>query len=1014
VKPKYQYLDAALLRAAAHSGDVRTPPLPETGTPTEQAEWSAWLAAVWARPGVADAVAVASPVLAGRVEAVSAGRQSSVVQLRRMGLALARYLVRMRGRATPFGLFAGVAAVRFGERPSVLWTDVHRTRIRADATWLAEVIGRLERHPGLLRRLVVTTNNLAVVRGDRLVVPSWVAADGGAAAAEVSLRHVPVVQMIIEAARSPIEVDRLLDALTGVPPSVGEGVVSALVACGALVTNLCAPATSVDTLGHLLGQLELVGGSSLADVRSLVERLSVVRAQFDVLDTQPVSSAGAVRSVVAARMRTLSGVAEQPLMVDLRMGCAVTLPGQVGREVASAAETLVRLTPHPGGLPGWREYHARFLDRYGTGAVVPVGELVDPAIGLGFPRHYAESHAPGSSVSPRDERVLMLAQQAVMDGAQEIVLASDLVDELAVGDVMSAPPHLDLCVDVRAVSMVALAAGAFTVAVRGAGATALATSGRLVDVLDVADQRLGEYRRLPVAVNGAALAQLSFPAPDPHLRNVHRTPPVLAEVISLGEHRDAAPGLGVRDLAVTADQRRMYVVSLSRRQVVEPIVTHAAGRHTMPALARLLFEIPRTTTAAISLFDWGPARCLPFRPRVRRGRCILSAARWRVSRDQLPGRTASRAAWVAAVAALRDRLRWPATVYVGTRDRRLWLNLDDTADLAVLRDHVTTTEGPITVMEAPSTADYGWLDGRAHEVVLPLVSTAPPAPTPTIVTSAAPLPVVGRMDAQLPGSAVLFAKVYGHPDVFDTILTRHLPDLLDGWDERPPWWFVRYRTRSPHLRLRLRVRDYGQAAARLGVWAARLRRDGLAGDLTLDTYHPEIGRYGPGPAMTAAENLFAADSAAVIAQLAARSRDVPPHVLTAVSLLDLAAALLGSRTHAARWFIDHPELATVTPASDRAAFRHAARLASEVNAATAPGGPAVAAQWKRRYQAAAHYRACLTTTHLTPETVLASLSHLHCVRAHGIDAEAEALAHRLARSVALSWHARTSTTEPPS
>lgn len=144
----------------------------------------------------------------------------------------------------------------------------------------------------------------------------------------------------------------------------------------------------------------------------------------------------------------------------------------------------------------------------------------------------------------------------------------------------------------------------------------------------------------------------------------------------------------MQDLAVTTDHDRLYVVSLSRRQVVEPALIHAAAWHTMPALARLLCEIPRATSAAMSLFDWGVADCLPFRPQVRYRRTILSAARWRLSPRELPGPAASRREWTAAMAAVRERLRLPTSVSVGTADRRLRLNLEDRMDLALLRAHL--------------------------------------------------------------------------------------------------------------------------------------------------------------------------------------------------------------------------------------------------------------------------------------------------------------------------------------
>jgi len=100
---------------------------------------------------------------------------------------------------------------------------------------------------------------------------------------------------------------------------------------------------------------------------------------------------------------------------------------------------------------------------------------------------------------------------------------------------------------------------------------------------------------------------------------------------------------------------------------------------------------------------------------------------------------------------------------------------------------------------------------------------------------------------------------------------------------------------------------------------------------------------------------------------------------------------------------------------DRDVLRQALHLSDTERQAPhgIPGGPTIAAAWHARRQAAARYAACLTldATHITPASVLVPLLHMHHVRAHGFDPDAEALSHRLARAVALSGNARRTTNE---
>lgn len=992
-------LDAALLRASAECGDLAPDFWPNLDDRREFERWCAWLANAW--PRVADTVSIASPPLAAQIEAVRAGQRPRPAVVRRGVIALSRYLVRMTGRATPFGLFAGVASLRFGDHPVVSWQPERAwTRVRADGVWLSKVIASLEADPDIRARLAVTASDTLITRGDRLVV-SWQPHAGDpsrSASTEVSVRRTRAVELVVEYASSPLVVADLIDKLAAdlpdAPVAALDAMVAQLIAGGVLISCLRPPATVTDALGHVLTQLNPPGDAELPQIHAL-------------LTGDPATA--------SARMRAVAQV-DQPLMVDLRVGCSMVLPHAVAEEVAAAAGALARLTPYPDGHPGWRAYHARFLSRYGVNAVVPVRDLVDPARGIGYPEHFAapEQDLP-AVLSRRDTQLLTLAQQAVLDGRKEVVLDGDFIEALC-AETLRLSPHLEMCVEVLSPSLTAMTRGDFQLAVSGVSRTGVALAGRFLELLPESDRehRIDRCGKLPTVVEGAVAAQLSFAPRHPHLENVTRTPRLLPDLLSLGEHR-TGNSLTADDLAVTADSRGMYLFSLSRRQVVEPVLPHAAARRTMPPLARLLFELSRARIAAVSPFAWGAARCLPFLPRVVYGRTILCPARWRIPADALPAPGMPGDQWRRAFYALRDRLGLPDTVSVGDSDLRLRLSLDEPMHLAVLRDYLDKTRKsgePLLISETSTADDHGWFDGRAHEIIVPLASTTPPMRAPAVITRPGPAATIDRNDAILPGGTVVFAKLYGDPLVVDEILTDHLPRLWLAMGEAL-WWFVRYRDPEPHLRLRLHLDDgydYGEAVNHLSAWASGLRDHGLIKEMAFATYHPETARYGPGDSLRAAEALFAADSAAVVTQLATRPRH--PQSLTAASLTDLVISLTGSIPDGMRWLIEHGDLGPAVPAPrdspHRDVLREAIALAEPGRATllSLPGGHHVGAAWERRRQAAQAYRDRLDGTYLEPVPVLRSLLHMHHIRSHGIDADHERACNRLARAVALSWIAR--------
>jgi thiopeptide-type bacteriocin biosynthesis protein len=282
-------------------------------------------------------------------------------------------------------------------------------------------------------------------------------------------------------------------------------------------------------------------------------------------------------------------------------------------------------------------------------------------------------------------------------------------------------------------------------------------------------------------------------------------------------------------------------------------------------------------------------------------------------------------------------------------------------------------------------------------------------PAPAHIADVRP---VGRNDGHLPGTSPwLFAKLYSQADRQTEILAE-LAGLLSGWDSPAEWWYVPYRDPDPHLRVRVRLPsgdDYGPATQRLGAWTTRLRQHGLLGRMLLDTYYPETGRYGFDAAMAAAEQVFAADSAAALAQRQMAAHDaIAPEAITVASLVDLTVAFVGDIPTGMRWLID--QLLREPAPVDHALHATATRLADPRDdwaaLRAADGGEGVIAVWQLRRAALADYRRLLASQR-DPLSVLPSLLHMHHTRVFGIDPDRERIGRRLARASAKRWIATT-------
>ncbi|WP_433259331.1 lantibiotic dehydratase (plasmid) [Streptosporangium sp. CA-135522] len=933
-----------------------------------------------------------------------------------------RYLLRATGRATPFGLFAGVAPVRLGATAALEWGSRHRATARPDAAWLTMLITHLEARPDLRPHLHVVATTLAHQRGDRLVIPCRLQ-PGHTTPADTTIRNTPAVQRVMRAARAPITIAELTRSLAqelpGHPAADVETMLATLVEHGVLISSLHPPMTITDPLTHLIGHLADLGPAAPVDV---LGQLQTIRDEL-VQHTHAGSpeERRALRTSATKRMADLHSPAM--LAVDLRLDCRTVLPATVACEAEAAATALIRLAPHPYGTPSWQAWHTAFLARWGIGAVVPLADVVNADTGLGYPAGYRNAHAtaPAQPLTNRDRVLLRLAQQAAFDGG-DVVLDEKLLDELAAGVDEQRPPHpvphTELRFAVHAPSIDAITRGDFTLVVVSAARQAGTTAGRFLHLLAPADRdrMIHGLAGLPTFNPGAVLAQVSCPPLSPRAANLTRSP-AIALAISLGEHQPPdAEHLPVEDLAVSGDAHRLFLLSLSRGEIVEPLAVNALDfRRATHPLARFLCEIATARAASCVPFLWGAGSGLPFLPRVRYGRTVLHPATWNLSATDLPAPTTGWPAWEQAWTTLRGWHRIPRLVFLGDRDVRLRLDLDELAHLAVLRSHLDRDQAA-TLAEAPDREAYGWAGGRAHEIVLPLVAQLPPPDCPVVLTAVAGALRPIHHPGHPPGaSAWLYARLHAHPDLQSEILTGHLPGLLTAWQEGPTdgWWFLRHHTPDHHLRLRLPLHDpgrYGDAAHRVGAWADQLRERGLLRRLVLDTYYPEPGRYGTGAALSAAETVFAADSAAALAQLAVLAPGHPSLVaITAASILNLAAAFTGSPEAGTAWLTTrvhrHP-----APPIDRALHDETMRLANPDGDWAAlqalPGGDQIIHTWQDRQQTLASYRAHLATQRPTPDAVLAALLHLHHARMAGLDPGSERLCLRLARAAALACRHR--------
>ncbi|MFC5666536.1 lantibiotic dehydratase [Kitasatospora misakiensis] len=983
-----------------------------------------------ADPWVLEAIAVSNLPLYTSVAAIRARRAVRPKALLKAALAATRYVLRGSSRPTPFGLLAGVAPVSFGDSVRVRLGAEHRAVVRPDGEWLAEEVCRWERRPAVLRTLRVVRNDLGFRRGDRWVLPCAPAGESSSVPdpgmEEASARYTGALELILRTAERPVAAGSLIGRVTAAFPTVPVGriedVLVDLVRRGFLLTDLHPPLTSPDPLRHVVDRLRAADLSDPSDLSDLDNIADIAERLHRHGRHRPGAGLSSWRSLVDAM--NARHPHPSPAGVDLRVDADVVLPEAVLREAEHAATALWRLRSRASEQPHLVEYHAAFLERYGTDQSVPLLDLLDAQAGLGTPAGYRNPRSERSAppVPPtahdlaRDGWLLRLVSTAAVSGATEVVIDDEMIAALDdarpdahpgdhPGDHPDARPDArtadlrfpgEISLHLTAESPRALAEGDFVAVLAPATGSSLPGSleARFAHLLDDA-RPLGDLVRRGTrarSAEGALPVQVDFQPTAQGVADAARVPAFFTDRLTVGCFGDPGSGdtLRAQDIAVAADTTRMYFVEAATGREIAPAFPHAGNARLAPAAVRFLWEVPRMAQPTWVVWQWGPLDAAPYLPRVRYGRTVLTPARWRpdpaLSDASVPGD-----AWELLLDRWRARWNVPDLVDVGTADRRLTLDLSRPLHRRLLRrDLARGTDLLVTEPPARAGRGHGWLRDesgavRAGELIVPLLPRRPRTPAPS------PRPQVARAIPRR-HPRWLSAKLYGATARQHEVLTEHLPLLLaalpDGVDR---WFFVRYRDPDPHLRLRFHGDPevlHGPTTREVLDWADRLRGQRLAGRLVLDGYEPETLRYGGPEVITAVERHFHHDSLQVLDQLRAFPDGLPEDekvLLAAANFATTVQAVHGGGWPA--WFLD-PALDEVCRPHRAYGHRHRQEASARYRASDLPlptpadrSEPLAALATERR-------------------SVLQSVLHMHHNRLVGPDRQSEGRALALARCLA--------------
>jgi lantibiotic biosynthesis protein len=830
---------------------------------------------IFMRSEVAEALFFASARLSAPLESWCAGKPSPKLER-----TLTRYLLRMAGRATPFGIFAGVSCGTVLPDPGTCLeladAGTYRRHTRPSMGYLHALLTQAAEREDLGEQCRYFPNSTLHRTFGRYRLAQ--AAADGSGDLLLDVEPSPELDDALEHARHGATLGEIATALAPYASTHAEAseFVRELIAQGLLVPGWLPHVTGPEPFQQAAQTL-----TERVATRGTGHKLAAACQELEQVDRGPLGEQlGPLRELA----RSLeSDVVLQPLSHVLQADLVkpapdLTLGSECLRHILRAAE-LVQRTSAPDDDPRLRDFCRRFVARYDS-RCVPLAEALDEDLGIGFDRVQRPGedvlvHELGlrrslgaRSTGPWDDVRLRILTRALQAGGLAYELDRECLASFPARAKAELPESFALVLQLaRGTSRPWLVAPEL-----------IAPSGfALLSRFAHADPQLCSALRSYAASERAAAGERVLldvaHLPAGQVGNILLRPVFRDFELSYAGRSGAteAAQLPLSDLYVTVVEEdiELYSSRLGKRVCIRMTNAHNSEGWWNPPLYRFLGALQRAEGRGLATsWSWGALEAAPFLPRICCEGVVLSRARWRLeTRELQPLLTGTPDAALAAVQVLRERLAWPRWLTLSQDDSPLVIDLDNPLSVEEL-SRAARSLGQLVLAELLPGPDElvvrGPEGGYASEIVVPFVARAPHPPA-----SERSLPRLLRATSAqrsfVPGSEWFYAKIYVGVSQLLPLL-RLLRGVLRevAADGSALWFFVPYSDPDHHVRLRVRGTPELQQAllAKLRAALAPSLADGTVTRLQLDTYERELERYGDVRGTELAETLFWHDSEA--------------------------------------------------------------------------------------------------------------------------------------------------------
>lgn len=776
-----------------------------------------------------------------------------------------KYFSRNCSRCTPFGLFSTVGFGKITPEKTLFELkndDLHRMPL-IDSNWLFQVIFKYEAQ--YLTRLKYILDDSVAIYRNKVLLFECTKNEDGEKINKKSVNYSKAFEIVSRIAKKFVGYSEIIAELKKEYKDTDEAIfhtyVQSLIKEGYLISDLRPPLTIYRQLEYFIDKLKEYG----IDAKDFIE----IKKQIDEYKSVPKDEKIKCLLNIYESMKEVCE-SKHYLAIDSSFTYnACNLNKGVVKKINKFIELFLQFNSHEAyDLLG--DYKSKFIEKYGLSRCVPLVELVDNNVGLGFPSHYDGGYGlrniKGEYTNPwvkffEHKYIEAIRTNSIIDIKDEDIHSLQVdkfeLDKLPKGMEIYFSYYLENGKEIFQLSDIF-------------GATYAGKSfGRFSHMMKDSKMFFENINKASGMESGEFCEFTFLPAnlsSGNVIRNTHGSPYELS--FGTTNSKENEQQFEISDILVGIDRNKFYLCSASIGERIFPTATNMFNPQLKPKMLRLIDDI---ATDGMKFYNKPWKHLLDkfsYIPAIRYKNFILEQEKWMVRLSDLKlNKHSSFEEFKICFSNFVKEKNLPTWVSIAEADQKLLINIEEDRCLFVLQKMIERSEVTLERynIDVKHPLEY---KGKSYccELVIPLVITREYAAGQNKGYKVLNNCIENRIIE--PFDEWLYFKIYGAEDNVEYLLGDVFLEFLQQLvinKEIESYFFIQYKDPDFHLRLRIKANKEKLLAVQPKILNVlnRLMHDSIISKYSIDCYELELERYGGINLMDFAHQVFYKDSLVV-------------------------------------------------------------------------------------------------------------------------------------------------------